>query len=87
MAGERMHAGAWREVSAVCTHPDYLGRGLARQLMADICESILRRGEIPFLHVARSNVRAKTLYDRLGFVARSAIDCWQVHRSEAESDR
>ena len=83
MAGERMHAGSWREVSAVCTHPDYLGRGLARQLMAEICESILRRGETPFLHVSFANERAKTLYDRLGFAERSAIPYWLVRRSTA----
>ena len=83
MAGERMHAGSWSEVSAVCTHPDYLGRGLARQLMAEICESILRRGETPFLHVSFANERAKTLYDRLGFAERSAIPYWLVRRSTA----
>jgi ribosomal protein S18 acetylase RimI-like enzyme len=87
MAGERMHPGTWVEVSAVCTHPDYLGRGFARQLMAEICASILERGEIPFLHVARSNLRAKTLYDRLGFVERSAIPYWQVCRTAGATDR
>jgi len=29
MAGERMHAGSLREVSGICTHPDFRGRGLA----------------------------------------------------------
>ena len=81
MAGERMHAGSWREVSAVCTHPDYVGQGLARQLMAEICETIRRRGETPFLHVSFANERAKTLYDRLGFAERSAIPYWVVRRS------
>jgi ribosomal protein S18 acetylase RimI-like enzyme len=81
MAGERMHAGSWREVSAVCTHPDYVGRGLARQLMAEICEDIRRHGETPFLHVSFANERAKTLYDRLGFAVRSAIPYWLVRRS------
>ena len=33
MAGERMCAPGFREVSGVCTHPDYQGKGLARQLM------------------------------------------------------
>ena len=33
MAGERMWIGDFREVSAVCTHPDAQGRGLARTLM------------------------------------------------------
>ena len=33
MAGERMWIGDHREVSAVCTHPEAQGRGLARALM------------------------------------------------------
>jgi ribosomal protein S18 acetylase RimI-like enzyme len=33
MAGERMCAGPFREISGVCTHPDFQGRGLARRLM------------------------------------------------------
>ena len=87
MAGERLYAGSWREVSAVCTHPDYLGRGLARQLMMEVCEAILRRGETPFLHVSFANARAKTLYDRLGFTERSAIPYWQVRRASGAADR
>ena len=85
MAGERMHPGSWCEVSAMCPHPDYLGRGLARQLMAEVCETIVRRGETPFLHVSRANARAKTLYDRLGFVERSATPYWQVRRPVADA--
>jgi ribosomal protein S18 acetylase RimI-like enzyme len=34
MAGERMHAGPFREISGVCTHPDFQGRGLAQRLSA-----------------------------------------------------
>ncbi|MCC5021789.1 MAG: hypothetical protein J6386_02845 [Candidatus Synoicihabitans palmerolidicus] len=33
MAGERFHAGDFREISGVCTHPAWQGRGLARHLM------------------------------------------------------
>jgi predicted GNAT family acetyltransferase len=51
--------------------------------MAEICESIRRRGETPFLHVSFANERAKTLYDRLGFAERSAIPYWVVRRSPA----
>src|SRR5712671_499042 len=36
MAGERMHAGTLREISGVCTHPDYQGRGYARRLMTKL---------------------------------------------------
>ena len=32
MAGQRLHLPGWVEISAVCTHPDARGRGLARAL-------------------------------------------------------
>jgi GNAT superfamily N-acetyltransferase len=67
MAGERLHAGALREVSGVCTHPDYQGRGMARRLMNKLIRRQLRRGETPFLHVMRANETAHRLYERLGF--------------------
>lgn len=67
MAGERMRAGHWREVSAICTHPDWQGRGLARRLVQRIVAAQLRRGEMPFLHVMSSNSGAVHLYEQLGF--------------------
>ena len=36
MAGERMSALPFREISGVCTHPDCQGRGLARALTAKL---------------------------------------------------
>ncbi len=68
MAGERVRAGAWREVSGVCTHPDAQGRGLARGLLAALVGRILARGDRPFLHVMTDNVAAHRLYEQLGFV-------------------
>ena len=67
MAGERMQAGALREISGVCTHPDHQGRGLARALMLELVRRELRRGERPFLHVMRDNITARGLYARMGF--------------------
>ena len=67
MAGERMHAGALREVSGVCTHPEFQGRGLARRLMAKLVLRQMRRGETPFLHVMSGNANARGLYVRMGF--------------------
>ena len=67
MAGERMHAGTLREVSGVCTHPDFRGRGLARRLMNLVIARQLRRGETPFLHVMSDNTSAHQLYERMGF--------------------
>jgi len=67
MAGERMRAGNFREVSAVCTYPEYQGRGFARELMLHLVRRQLRRAERPFLHVLKSNERALRMYDRMGF--------------------
>ncbi|HEU0200702.1 MAG TPA: GNAT family N-acetyltransferase [Burkholderiaceae bacterium] len=68
MAGERMQAGQLREISGVCTHPDFQGRGHARRLMLKLIRRQMLRGEVPFLHVMRDNVGAHALYERMGFV-------------------
>ncbi len=67
MAGERCHAGTLREISGVCTHPDFQGRGLAWRLMAKLIRRQRQRGETPFLHVMSDNDRARRLYRRMGF--------------------
>jgi len=73
MAGERMGFEGHREISAVCTHPDYAGRGYARRLIAQLCNDIIEAGELPFLHFSHENVRAKALYERMGFAFRTDI--------------
>jgi predicted GNAT family acetyltransferase len=67
MAGERMRAGTLHEISGVCTHPDYQGRGLARGLIAKLVRRQLQRSVTPFLHVMRDNGAARRLYERIGF--------------------
>lgn len=67
MAGERSFAPPYREVSGVCTHPDFQGRGLARRLMHRIIRRQLLAGETPFLHVMSHNTAAHELYLRMGF--------------------
>ena len=69
MAGERCAAGPLREISGVCTHPDFQGRGLARRLMAKLVRRQMARGETPVLHVMSSNEGAIALYRRMGFDA------------------
>jgi ribosomal protein S18 acetylase RimI-like enzyme len=73
MAGERMRVAGYTEVSAVCTHPDYLGKGHAYVLMNTVMRGIRARGETPFLHVRADNARAIGLYKRLGFHQRLAM--------------
>ncbi|TFZ04188.1 GNAT family N-acetyltransferase [Ramlibacter humi] len=67
MAGERLHTGRWREVSAVCTDPAHQGRGLGGEMVNAIVREQLARGETPFLHVMASNTGAIALYRKLGF--------------------
>jgi predicted GNAT family acetyltransferase len=67
MAGERLHADGYREVSAVCTHPDFRGRGLAGLLSRIVADRIVRDGETPFLHAYTTNAAAIRLYEQLGF--------------------
>lgn len=67
MAGERSYAPPYREVSGVCTHPDFQGQGLARRLMHKIIRRQLLADEIPFLHVMSHNTAAHELYLRMGF--------------------
>jgi ribosomal protein S18 acetylase RimI-like enzyme len=67
MAGERLHAGSFREISGVCTHPDFQGRGFARRLTAKLVRRQIERNEMPFLHVIHDNTVARGLYERLGF--------------------
>jgi len=67
MAGERMCAGELHEISGVCVHPDFQGRGMARRLMSKVVRRQLMRNKTPFLHVMRDNTGARTLYERLGF--------------------
>ena len=52
MAGQRLRPPGFREVSAVCTHPDARRRGYASIVTAEVSRGVLARGETPFLHVA-----------------------------------
>ncbi len=70
MVGERLKLGGYTEVSAVCTHPDFRGRGMAAQLSSLVVERILTRGERPFLHAFADNHQAIRLYEQLGFARR-----------------
>lgn len=73
MAGERMRFPGFTEVSGVCTHPDFRGRGFARRLSSVVANLIQQRGEQPFLHAWTSNIAAIALYETLGFEQRTAV--------------
>jgi GNAT superfamily N-acetyltransferase len=71
MAGERIKvSGGFDEVSAVCTHPDYQGRGYARALVYAVSNLIRARDHVPFLHVRADNQSAIRSYESVGFKIR-----------------
>ena len=80
MAGERMHVPGHTELSGVCTHPDFRGRGLARRLSATVCAGIEARGETPFLHAWKNNHSAIALYEKLGFRWRTDVNVTVLQR-------
>ena len=67
MAGERFAARTYREISAVCTHPDYQGKGYARRLVSYLVNANFQQGNIPFLHVLAEKTGARALYETLNF--------------------
>ena len=73
MAGERLFPTGFREISAVCTHPDYQKRGYARRLVTHLVSENFAAGRVPFLHTGVDNSRAITLYESLGFVLRTTL--------------
>jgi predicted GNAT family acetyltransferase len=73
MAGERMTSIDFTEISAVCTHPDFAGRGLGRVLVSHVLAQLLAEGKQPILHVKTENDGAKRLYERLGFRVNGAM--------------
>jgi predicted GNAT family acetyltransferase len=81
MAGERLRVMGYSEISAVCTLPQYGGRGFATSLMGVVAGRIRSRGETPFLHVRADNRRAIRLYKHLGFRTRAQFHSLVLRRA------
>jgi ribosomal protein S18 acetylase RimI-like enzyme len=74
MAGQRLSPGGFTEVSAVCTHPDFRGRGYAQALVAAVARDIHAAGYVPFLTALESNTGAIRIYQQVGFVLRRRFE-------------
>jgi len=82
LAGERMKMNDFTEVSAIITHPDYAGKGYAKQLTAYVVNQIFTENKTPFLHVVESSIGAIKLYEKLGFVTRRKMSFWNITKYE-----
>ena len=82
MAGERLRVTGHTEISAVCCHPQWRGRGLAADLMRRVSQAIVARGELPFLHVLAENATAIGLYEKLGLAVRQRMRFTLLRRNE-----
>ena len=74
MGGERVATFQDREISALCTDPEYSGQGHAAKIIRRLLlhHAALDTGSI--LHVIASNRRVVSLYERLGFVPTGTLD-------------
>ena len=80
-AGERMKMNHFTEISAVVTHPQYVRKGYAKQLLKHLVDTILIQKKIPYLHVSQTNINAIKLYHSLGFSVRRNISFWHIIKS------
>jgi ribosomal protein S18 acetylase RimI-like enzyme len=82
MSGERMRTPTFTEISAVCTHPDYRGRGYAKQFVSQGGNEIVADGKTPFLHVFADNQIAIATYEKLGFRPRQLMQFTVIRRAQ-----
>ena len=80
MTGQRLHVQNYTEISAVCTHPGYIGRSYAHTLLQHQLHLILQQGQQPFLHVREDNERAIAIYQRLGFTISRPMNFYFMKR-------
>lgn len=73
MAGERMAADGYVELSGVCVAEAARGQGLARLLSRHVASTIAAQGDVPFLHAFAANRAAISLYASLGFELRTPV--------------
>jgi len=73
MAGRRLRVDGFTELSGVCTHPDYRGKGYAAALSRVVVSEILATGETAFLHAFADHEATIAFYRGLGFQTRARM--------------
>ena len=82
MAGQRLKPMPFVEISAVCCHPDHLGKGYASRLIQHQVRIIKEVRAYPFLHVTKGNKEAIKLYDKLLFTKRKEMLITILHKGQ-----
>jgi ribosomal protein S18 acetylase RimI-like enzyme len=80
MCGERMNIRDYHEISGLCTHPDFRGRGYAAALMMQLMRDHRKAELQSYLHVSANNANAIALYERMGFDDRGEFSLYLVTR-------
>ena len=80
MAGERLKLDGLTELSGVCVHPDFQGKGLGRLMTLYAAGKISAKGEQPFLHTYATNGAAIKLYESIGFKLRTRMNVAVIER-------
>jgi ribosomal protein S18 acetylase RimI-like enzyme len=80
MCGERMNIANYHEISGLCTHPEFRGRGYAVVLMMQLMRDHRSAGLQSYLHVSATNANAIALYERMGFDHRGEFQLRLVTR-------
>lgn len=81
MAGSRLVAGDFTEVSAVCTHPEFQGLGFSKRVLPHVLKYIQKLGKIPYLHLYPENTPALRLYESLGFEVRNRLRVYSLEKA------
>jgi GNAT superfamily N-acetyltransferase len=81
MAGERLKLDGYTELSGICTHPEYRGKGLAANVIWRLVRHQRAQGVASWLHVTSTNQHAIDLYLRLGFQAVRTVTLHRVSRN------
>ena len=81
MTGQRCGLTDFTEVSAVCTWPEFRGRGYAQALVATVANGVFEQNKTPILGVREDNVNAIRVYEKVGFTIRRTLHVTVLKKS------
>jgi GNAT superfamily N-acetyltransferase len=82
MTGQRCGLNDFTEVSAVCTWPEFRGRGYANALVSTVANCVFDQNKTPFLGVREDNTGAIRVYEKVGFKIRRSLHVTVLKRAK-----